>query len=50
MSLIHTCQLNGVNPHAYRLAIAKHPQQVKADPAAWVPWNYPRQRVPVDSS
>src|SRR5436190_18368943 len=42
MSLIHTCRLNGVNPFDYLLAIAKHPQQVKEKPEAWLPWNYPK--------
>jgi len=49
MSLIHTCQLNGVNPYGYLLAIAKHPDQVAADPAAWMPWNYPKVQA-LDSS
>jgi hypothetical protein len=40
MSLIHTCRLNGVNSFAYLLALATHPTQVKANPAAWLPWNY----------
>jgi transposase len=42
MSLIHTCRLNGINPFDYLLAIARHPQQVKLIPKAWLPWNYPR--------
>jgi len=42
MSLIHTCRLNGVNPFDYLLAIARHPQEVKLIPKAWLPWNYPR--------
>ena len=41
MSLIHTCRLNRVNPFAYLLAVATHPEEVKSQPAAWLPWNYP---------
>jgi hypothetical protein len=40
MSLIHTCRLNEVNSFAYLLALATHLPQVKANPAAWLPWNY----------
>ena len=48
MSLIHTCRLNRINPYDYLLAIAKHPDQVRAQPTQWFPWNYPTDRV--DSS
>ena len=50
MSLIHTCRLNKVNPYDFLLAIAKHPQEVKAQPQAWMPWNYPKTVVEADSS
>ena len=41
MSLIHTCRLNRVSPFAYLLALANHPNEVLAQPSAWLPWNYP---------
>jgi len=41
MSLIHTCRLNRINPFAYLLAIAARSDEVKLQPAAWLPWNYP---------
>lgn len=41
MSLIHTCRLNRINPFAYLLAVATHAEEVKSQPAAWLPWNYP---------
>jgi transposase len=50
MSLIHTCQLNGINPYDYLLAIARHPQELKNHPQAWMPWNYPKAGGQVDSS
>src|SRR6185436_21149679 len=40
MSLIHTCQLNRLNPFDYLIALQKHAQQVRADPLHWLPWNY----------
>ena len=46
MSLIHTCRLNRINPFAYLLAIATHPKEVKAQPSAWLPWNYPKAETP----
>jgi len=42
MSLIQTCRLNQVNPFAYLLALATHPEEVKSCPSAWLPWNYPK--------
>ena len=42
MSLINTCQLNGVNPFDYLLAIATHPDAIKLVPKSWLPWNYPK--------
>ena len=41
MSLIHTCQLNGVDPLRYLIALLEHRAQVAAAPEAWLPWNYP---------
>lgn len=40
MSLIHTCELEGVNPFAYLTALQRHADDVTAKPAAWLPWNY----------
>lgn len=50
MSLIHTCQLNGVNPFDYLLAITTHPEAVKLVPQAWLPWNYPKSATTPDTS
>jgi hypothetical protein len=44
MSLIHTCQLNGVNPFDYLMALQKHGEQVRKEPSRWLPWNY-RQAI-----
>ena len=45
MSLIHTCRLNRVNPFAYLLAFPNHPEEVKARPSDWLPWNYPKSET-----
>jgi len=40
MSLIHTCELNGVKPFDYLIALQKHAEELTKHPAAWMPWNY----------
>jgi hypothetical protein len=40
MSLIHTCELNSINPFDYLTALQKHAEVVSSDPNAWLPWNY----------
>ena len=44
MSLIHTCQLNRVNPFDYLMAIQQHAQEVRAHPSCWLTWNYLQAR------
>lgn len=46
MTLIHTCQLNGVNALDYITELLKHPVQVALRPADWMPWNYRLQLEP----
>lgn len=40
MSLIHTCELCGVNSVDYLTELQRHAQELAADPASWMPWNY----------
>jgi transposase len=40
MSLIHTCELNQVNPFDYLTELLRHPAEVAVRPAEWMPWNY----------
>jgi transposase len=40
MSLIHTCELCGVNSFEYLTELQRHAQELAANPAAWMPWNY----------
>ena len=40
MSLIHTCELNGVNSFHYLIELQRHSAEVKHAPADWMPWNY----------
>jgi len=42
MSLIHTCELNQVNPFDYLTALLRHPAELSVCPAEWMPWNYRR--------
>ena len=40
MSLIHTCELNGVNPFDYLNELQRHAEELKQTPSEWLPWNY----------
>ena len=40
MSLIHTCQLHGVNAFDYLTQLQQHGEEVAARPPEWMPWNY----------
>jgi len=40
MSLIHTCELNKVNPFDYLTELLRHPAELTVQPAEWMPWNY----------
>ena len=41
MSLIHSAELNGVEPFEYLIELLKHPEEVEQEPGKWMPWNYP---------
>jgi len=49
MSLIHTCQLNRLNPFEYLIALQEHSPQVAKNPTHWLPWNYPEALTPADT-
>jgi transposase len=49
MSLIHTCNLGGVNPFDYLVALQKHSSEVFKNPGNWMPWNY-QASFPVNDS
>lgn len=40
MSLIHTCELNGVNSFDYLTELQRHSSELRRAPADWMPWNY----------
>jgi hypothetical protein len=40
MSLIHTCELNRVNPFDYLMTLQQHAAAVPKAPESWLPWNY----------
>jgi len=49
MSLIHTCELNRVNPFDYLMALEQHAEAVAQAPTGWFPWNY-RQAIEAANS
>jgi transposase len=40
MCLIHTCELNRVNPFDYLTELLRHPAEITVHPEEWMPWNY----------
>ena len=38
--LIHTCELNKVNPFDYLTELLRHRAEVTVRPSEWMPWNY----------
>jgi transposase len=40
MSLIYTCELNGVNPLDYLNELERHADELASHPEQWMPWNY----------
>jgi len=40
MSLIHTCQLAGINPLNYLTWLLKNAQNLESSPGSFLPWNY----------
>ena len=50
MSLIHTCQLNRVNPFDYLMALQRHSQEVLKEVSRWLPWNFAEASEPSDTS
>ena len=40
MSLIHTCEFCGANPFDYLTELDRHADELAANPAQWMPWNY----------
>jgi hypothetical protein len=40
MSLTHTAELNHVDPFDYLVQLQRHADDLKANPASWMPWNY----------
>ena len=40
MSLIHTCELNGINAFDYLIELQRHAEELRQNPSEWMPWNY----------
>ena len=40
MSLIHTAELNRINPFEYLTEVLRNSKRVADNPAQWMPWNY----------
>jgi transposase len=40
MSLIHTCELNAIDPFNFLTEVQRHADVAEANPADWLPWIY----------
>lgn len=49
MSLIHTAELNGVQPFPYLVELMRQADDVAGDPRAWFPWSYPARSTREDA-
>ena len=49
MSLIHTCQLNGVNPFHYLMSLQQHADSVRKALTKWLPWNHRKTLEAINS-
>jgi len=50
MSLIHTCNLAGVNPFDYLTALQQHASELSEHPDRWMPWNYTTTSLQIEPS
>lgn len=48
MSVIRTCQDNGVNPFEYLADVGRNAREVEADPEAWLPWAWAARQASGD--
>ena len=48
MSLIHTCNLAGVNPFDYLTVLQKNCADLAQYPEKWLPWNYNNPSAPAN--
>jgi hypothetical protein len=40
LSIIKTCDLNGINPYDYLIAVQANSEAIEKKPNDWLPWNY----------
>ena len=48
MSIIHTCELEGVNPFEYMTSVMKNHEEVAENPNEWMPWNFKKSLQALD--
>lgn len=49
MTLIHTCELEGVNPFDYLVTLLRHHEELANEPDRWLPWNYQANLTEADA-
>ena len=49
MSVIHTCELNQINPFDYLMALQRHADLVGKASANWLPWTFLKTLADLDT-
>jgi len=50
MSLVHTCELNGINAFDYLTELQRHAAELAMAPSDWVPWSYQQTLARADGT
>ena len=50
MTMIHTCELAGVNAFTYLTVLQEHQDAMRQTPTAWMPWNYQQNLSRADTA
>jgi hypothetical protein len=50
MSVIHTCELAGVNAFDYLTVLQRHEDAMREAPTGWMPWNYQQNLSSADTT
>ncbi len=49
-SILYTCELNGINPFDYLVALQVYKDQIVKEPNAWLPWNYQQTKLSLETT
>ncbi len=50
MTLIHTAELEDINPYDFLVTLLRNRDKVSEAPSSWLPWNYKDTAVDLQSA